>query len=171
MRSDARLAGSVKRYSTWPVLVQQTNAEHTWQVLRILMTIWPETPAHAAEFALFHDSGELGAGDIPYPYKARHPELREIISELERSSLSDQGVREQLTTDIWRWRIKTTDLIEMLEKGMEETIMGNKYGVPVARAMEAELSSRIDGHEDYLVVSRYLRERWVRFNKTMEMQL
>jgi len=135
------------------------------------MTIWPDAPARAAEFAVFHDSGELGAGDIPYPYKARHPALKEIISALEEESLSDQGIRPQWVDDVWRWRIKTADLIEMLEKGMEETLMGNKFGIPVALAMDREIMARVRGHADEPEVTKYLLDRWARYRAAKGMEL
>jgi 5'-deoxynucleotidase YfbR-like HD superfamily hydrolase len=168
VRSDPRRAADVIRYNSWPCLVQQTTGQHTWQVMRILSSIWPEVTAEAMVFALHHDSGELGSGDIPYPHKALNPALKSIMDGLEERSLQDQGIDVPDPGPEWRWRIKTADLIEMFEKGMDETIMGNRYGVPVLRGMEGQIMARIDELglcEDTLRVAAYMTARWERFRQ------
>lgn len=167
VRSDPRRAGDVDRYSTWMVSVRQQNGSHTWQVMRILSTIWPEVPADAMIFALHHDSGELGSGDIPYPHKQNDPGLKAKMDNLEAKSLRDQGLRVPVPADPWRQRIKTCDLIEMLEKGMDEVLIGSVYGIPIVQRMQEQLKSRTHASDDdENRVKLYLAERWRRFNLT-----
>lgn len=168
VRSDARRAGDVIRYSSWPHIKQQTTGVHTWQVMRILASIWPDVTADAMVFALHHDSGELGSGDIPYPHKAQDPMLKAIMDGLESRSLEDQGVSPPDPGPDWRWRIKTCDLIEMLEHGMDEVIMGNRYGIPIVWAMESNLLARVEAHadkEDQTAVQMYMMKRWNKFRE------
>lgn len=165
VRSDARRAGDVLRYSSWPLLIQQTTGQHTWQLMRILTTIWPDVTAEAMVFALHHDSGELGSGDIPYPHKAMNLTLKNIMDRLEEQSLVDQGLTIPDPGFEWRWRIKTCDMIEMFEKGLDETIMGNRYGIPIARGMEGEIYARVKDHPDGGAVRVYMAERWTKYRK------
>lgn len=170
VRSDSRRAGDVIRYASWPHLRTQTTGAHTWQVMRILTTIWPRATADALVFALHHDSGELGSGDIPYPHKLLRPELKAIMDELEAESLLDQDIQVPDPGPDWRWRIKTCDLIEMLEQGMDEVIMGNRYGVPIVHGMESMLHQRVmvdtpPTQADRSAVEVYMRNRWVRFRE------
>lgn len=168
VRTDPRRAGGVVRYSTWPVLKEQTNGQHTWQVMRILHDIWPEVTARAMVAALHHDSGELGSGEIPYPHKANNPELKAIMDSLEIASLADQGIVVPDPGPEWRWRIKTADLVEMFEHGLDEIVMGNRYGIPIVRAMEDNLRARVDSHDnaaDRQAVADYLEKRWARFRE------
>lgn len=131
--------------------------------MRIISTLWPDAPAAVLVAALFHDSGELGSGDIPYPYKAQHPDLKAIMGQLESASLREQGILVPHVDELWAWRIKTADLIEMLEKGMDEVLLGNRFGVPVIRAIETSLDARLSGHPERCVVETYLADRWTRY--------
>ncbi len=68
-KSDPRQAGLVRRYHTWAVTRDQTVAEHSWQVARVLLAIWPDVPRHLIIHCLTHDLGERAGGDLPYPVK------------------------------------------------------------------------------------------------------
>jgi len=165
VRHDARRAGDVMRYHTWPVVQQQTGAHHTWNVCRILVTIWPDAPADAIRYALFHDAGELGPGDVPFPYKMQSPSLKHAFDQMEEQSLRNQGITLPVLTDEWRWRIKTADLIEMLEKGLDEFLMGNTYGIPIVTQITGVLEERMaimassSLYPDRQAVSVYLTRR------------
>jgi len=162
------MAGNVVRYHTWPVLIQQTNAHHTWNVLRIMVEIWPQTPQDILLHTIFHDGGELGPGDIPFPYKSQNPVLKKAVHDLEVQSLRDQGVWRLTTTrdddDEWLHRAKTCDLIEMLEKGLEEYLLGNYYGWGVVEQIMSTLSVRQHPRpDDAVLVSQYITRRLERF--------
>ena len=157
VRTDSRMAGNIVRYHTWPVLVQQTNAHHTWNVLRIMLEIWGHAPAEVLAYLVFHDAGELGAADVAFPYKAQNPVLKAEITRLEHASLVAQGagayremeVEDSHTdTEMWRCRAKTCDLLEMLEKGLEEYLMGNRFGWGVVENILENLAARKYHEED-----------------------
>lgn len=138
--------------------------------MRILQTIWPDVTIAAMVFALYHDAGELGSGDIPFPYKARNPSLKVIMDRMEADSLLEQGLALPDPGPEWRWRIKTADLIEMMEKGMDEVLLGNRYGVPIIRGIEGAILGRLEGHEDSVVVQAYLAGRWTRYREAEAMR-
>lgn len=60
IRTDPRLAGEVSRYHTWPHLRQQSVAEHSWQVMRIMLAIYPMVPRVLLIHCMAHDAGEIG---------------------------------------------------------------------------------------------------------------
>jgi 5'-deoxynucleotidase YfbR-like HD superfamily hydrolase len=119
---DPRAAGEVRRYSTWRTIRQQNVAEHTWQVLRILLTIWPAAPRNVIIHAVVHDMGEM-SGDIQYPFKNMFPELRAGADKAENYVQNRQRI-----SVFERAVFKLCDNLEMLEFGMVEVNMGNKYG-------------------------------------------
>src|SRR5947208_2732904 len=73
---DPRRAGRVLRYHTWPHIRPQTVAEHGWQVARILLAWWPSASQELVNHCLFHDVGEVAAGDVPFPAKRDDEALR-----------------------------------------------------------------------------------------------
>ena len=122
-----RFAGGVKRYHSWPVLQTQTNAEHTWNVLRIFIAIFGAPSPNVTVRIVHHDSAELLTGDPPFPIKRDHPELKRIYDALEHKFEETSGI---LYGDVSRedaLRIKVCDLIEMWEFGLVETNMGNRF--------------------------------------------
>ena len=131
VRGDARMAGNVRRYHTWPVRDQQTVAHHSWNKARILLEIWPDAPREAIVYALRHDLGEVGTGDIPFPIKRENPDLKAIMDRLEDDVLQGMGVAIPHVSVLWSQRLKVCDLLEMWEYGMEEVLMGNLFAWPI----------------------------------------
>ncbi len=137
---DPRHAGQVLRYHTWPVHRQQSVAEHSWQIARIMVTIWPECPRMLLLHAITHDVGEM-AGDVPYPFKRNNPELKHQMSRVE------EQVHRSMTThwklppppempEMYHQFFKLCEYIEMWEYGLQEQNMGNQYGTIVATRMQ-----------------------------------
>ena len=164
VRDDLRRAGDVIRWATWPTIRTQTMAHHAWNVCRILTTIWPHAPAPVIVRALHHDSGELGAGDIPHPYKRDRPELKAIMDSLEDDSLALCGVVLPVVDDQWLVRLKLCDWIEMLEYAWDEHLLGSAFAWPVAQRMDELLDESLPGGR----VEAYIRERriWFRMMQT-----
>lgn len=132
---DIRMAGTVKRYHCWPVR-EQTVAEHSWQICRILLSITTEEIAQILlPHAVLHDVGEVSVGDLPYPIKKMNPDLERIFSGIEASAVHDLMETWKLPPVIiheWdgklRWVFKAAEYIEMMEFGMEEVVRGNEFG-------------------------------------------
>lgn len=138
MRRDPRLAGRVTRYHTWPRLREQSVGEHTWQLLRILDCVWPSMPVHVWRAVLWHDCGEIATGDVPYPVKQQNHTLQQEMDQLEHAALRrmhDDWLAGRTLVPIAgqeRAIVKTCELIEMWEWGLEEARMGNTFGTVVA---------------------------------------
>lgn len=143
LAEDPRAVGEVRRYHTWAVHRDQSVGEHTWQVMRLLLTVWPDCPRNAIVHALMHDGGEM-AGDIQYPFKVLFPELRagsdkaeSFVREMQRKTIGAPETKHPLT-QFERTVVKLCDNLEMWEFGLREMNMGNLYGkIVVERMMEA----------------------------------
>jgi hypothetical protein len=127
-----RMAGQVVRYHTWPMLRRETVAEHTWSVMRIYAQLFgvPDTP-HVLMHILYHDVGEVQVGDIPFPVKRNNPDLKREMDRLEDDALSKMGVEYFILSPLEAWRVKVCDIMDMLEAGVQEMMMGNRYAQPI----------------------------------------
>jgi 5'-deoxynucleotidase YfbR-like HD superfamily hydrolase len=140
---DPRAAGEVRRYHTWRVIKEQTVGLHTWQILRILLTVWPNAPRHVIVHGLIHDMGEM-SGDIQYPFKNLFSELRtgsekaeNYVRDQQQKTLGAPEVRHPLSP-FEHQVFKACDNLEMWEFGMNEVNMGNLYaGIVVTRMRDA----------------------------------
>lgn len=128
---SSRLAGDVRRYHTWSVLRPQTNADHTWNCLRIYLQTFKYISPHVTEYIVFHDCGELRTGDLPFPVKMNNPELKRIIDEEEQKCLAGMGVTLPVLALAEKLRVRYCDLMDMHEYGLLEMRLGNQFAKPI----------------------------------------
>ena len=133
MLTSRALAARVRRYHTWPVLHTQTVGEHSARVGTIYVEIFGLPRAEVLYYILHHDSGELHAGDLPYPIKVKYPALRESYEQAETEGFYRLKVYLPELAPHEERRIKIADLAEMHEFGVVEYNMGNKYAEPIVR--------------------------------------
>lgn len=142
------MAGRVLRYHTWPHIKEQSIAEHSWQLLRILLVIWPTAPAHVMSYVVRHDVGELTTGDAPFPVKKDN-----LVLAVEMNRIEEQGLQLQIeggfladSPDInaqEKWAVKLAEFIEMWEWALEELMLGNQFARLVAQRCESAVWERI----------------------------
>ena len=137
VRLDTRLAGQLKRFHTWPIIGQQTIAEHCWQLMRIYMSVVDEPDSHFIYHIVFHDIGEHYTGDIPYPVKSMNPALKEQMDFLEHRSYCNQlshwnAFKQTRLNEKEKKIFKQIELIEMAEFGMDQVNFGNAHGFVIA---------------------------------------
>jgi hypothetical protein len=133
--ANARFAGLVDRYHTWPVNRGQTNGEHTWQVMRIWYQIFGPLTTEESTAAIWHDGGELYTGDLPGMIKAEAPALKPVLDRLERQQVEDMGGPNRTfnPTERTLLRLKVCDLIDVLEFGRLECLQGNRLAEPIVK--------------------------------------
>lgn len=137
VRLDTRLAGQVRRYHTWPILGQQTIAEHCWQIMRIYLSVVEKPDPHMMYHITFHDIGEHFTGDIPYPVKRDNRLLKEQMEFLEKRSYITQleywnAFQMSMLTNEDKKSFKQLELVEMAEFGLDQVCLGNRHGMIVA---------------------------------------
>lgn len=146
IRTDPRLAGEVSRYHTWPHIRQQSIAEHSWQVMRVLLAIYPMASRGLLIHCMNHDAGEIGTGDIPYPIKKENPELKKIMDNLESETIGVMASKwnfpvPALLSPEEKIVFKIAEFIEMWEWALKEQLLGNKFAEVVAsRCLEEAFS-------------------------------
>lgn len=148
--NDPRLAAQTSRYHTWPRHRDQSVAEHTWQVMRILLAIWPECPRHILLHALTHDVGEGATGDVPYPNKANNDALKKAMDKAERAAhlamcLPWSLPPPQELKEYEHRVFKTAEFIEMWEWALFEQAMGNAYAHTVEERCWTALGDLVNG--------------------------
>ena len=128
---SVHLAGCVKRYSTWPMIHEQTVGHHCWRVATIFVEIFGLPRAEVLLFCLHHDSGELYAGDIPFRIKREVQGLKDLMNAAEDLGLHQLGIELPILTKEERIQVKIADLLEMHERGEYEFNLGNQYAEPI----------------------------------------
>lgn len=157
---NLRFAGLVKRYHTWPVLREQTVADHTWHVLRIYDKLFGLSSVDLVRAALYHDIGEVRTGDAPFPVKRDNPDLKAAYNRVEREHRVGLLTYdpEQLVSDDEIRKLKICDLVEMWEFGMEETLMGNNLAVPIVDRTKRIALEMCDNPVEKMKLERYFVE-------------
>lgn len=145
---DPRTAGQVTRYHTWPRIRDQSVGEHTWQVMRILLTVWPTCPRKMLVYCHMHDRGEMAA-DIAYPFKKKVPELGAGSKIAEKMIMVEQdtqwgGLDIPVLSEYEEDVFKCCEYLEMWEYGLCEINMGNRYGVLISERCILEASARLE---------------------------
>jgi hypothetical protein len=130
---DPRRAGRVQRYHTWPHIKEQSVAEHSWQVARLMRVIWPSAPTEVMDYCLFHDIGEVVAGDPPYPSKVMNPAFGTEHAKVEEAAVLKMTLPWGMPPPVLRLRdpvqqaiFKLVHFIEMAEWAMDEITLGNQ---------------------------------------------
>jgi 5'-deoxynucleotidase YfbR-like HD superfamily hydrolase len=178
---DPRAVGEALRYSTWKVIEKQSIGEHTWQVIRILLTIWPEAPRNVLIYAVAHDMGEM-AGDIQYPFKNLFPELRAGADKSENyvrhemdKLLGIPKVRHSLS-GFEHQVFKACDNLDMWEYGMREVNMGNRYAMIIVNRMRDAVANNLNNLEGMKDIKQFKDneavlpsiKRYMQIRQTME---
>jgi group I intron endonuclease len=168
--SNPRFAGAVRRYHTWPTLQQQTVADHTFHVIRIYDALWGPIPANVTRALIWHDAGELAVGDLPFPVKARNPQLKQIVDSLEAEAVTAFGVKLSPLDPEQKARLRVADLLEMTEFGAVELAMGNRFASPILNdtAFSALSIAALFNEEAVLQVKAFLRKVERNFEVSIE---
>lgn len=180
VRDDPRMAGCVLRYHTWPHVRSQSNAEHSWQVARLLLAIWPDAPRNVIVYCLTHDVGEVGTGDAPFPIKRDNPDLKKIMDRIEKSThlgmcipwnLPHPGALSALEAIVF----KIADMLDMWEWGLQEIMLGNRFADLAVQRTQVWLAERAtdpvlllpdQDQEQWSLIRQRLQDYMVRRTKT-----
>jgi 5'-deoxynucleotidase YfbR-like HD superfamily hydrolase len=154
--SQGRLAGMVKRYHAWPMLTQQSVAEHSWQCMRIWHSLWGVMPVSVANFFLWHDAGELVTGDAPFPVKRNAPKLKTIYDEMEEDAVKAMDGDWVILAEPNKSRVKCCDLLEMFETGLHERALGNQFATPIIDDTYKAIIDLSLPDEDFKLVMNHL---------------
>lgn len=116
MTYDLYRSGFTQRYhgNAEMAWLGQTNAHHQWGVAVLMLRLFPERIRSVAVIheALHHDVGEMGACDVSYPAKQKHPALAEAAADAEALERAEMGVPEVVLTEEETALLKFCDRLE-----------------------------------------------------------
>lgn len=162
---DPRRAGQVTRYHTWPRVREQSVGEHSWQVARVVLALWPDAPRHVLVHCLFHDVGEV-VGDLPYPMKRNDPVLRQRMEHAEFCAHLGMCLPWQLPAPVElsaeeKAVFKLAEYIEFWEWALYEISLGNQNARLVMTRGQAEIERLLDEMPEDVreAADRYMKRR------------
>jgi len=125
-------SGEVMRYHATLIKDKQSNAEHQWQTALILMQIFPEASVQLVQYALTHDAGEVISGDCPAPVKKAHPELKEILDDVERGyCIEVLGILPHPFTDTEKLAVKYADILSGIYFTTRRVNQGDREAIAI----------------------------------------
>ena len=110
-------AGRVARYHAAPTVAPQTVGLHSWGVAVICLYL---TSGDSMEHhnllarALLHDAAELYTGDVPFTTKRGCPEIKELLTRLEKIAYEQWLIPLPEVTDYDECILKMADTIDGL---------------------------------------------------------
>lgn len=141
----ARKAGRVMRYHTSEVLRTEDVAQHTFNMLNLLMILTEGAVSIGLmKAALLHDQGEYVTGDIPSPVKKSLGHYHELAS-MEEAAVN--FIHKQGSPKLTKWEhtlLKIADNMDGLIKCTEEVKLGNRDLVPVGRVYTNYLFKQLE---------------------------
>lgn len=106
-------SGWVSRYHQTPELAGlQNNAEHQWRVVALLYRYCKVLTPTLVYEALFHDAGEIIAGDVSGVSKARFPQIGYALKPIEASARERMGVKTRNLTVVQAGWLQWADIAE-----------------------------------------------------------
>ena len=91
--AQALRPGYCQRWSVCPEMAgTEEHAAHAARVARIILWAWPAAPAAALAWAITHDDGEMGLGDMSGVAKRRNPSLALLLDKAEARNRAELGI-------------------------------------------------------------------------------
>lgn len=173
-----RNGGETRRFHGWPVLRQQTVAEHSFHVAMILHTLYgqsePGLPAYLVTAALCDDLAEWVTGDPPSPFtvamEKRMPGFRDNRKKVENEVLNSVALDwDQHLTDEDKRKLKFADYVDGAMYCIRERAMGNQLIGPAFTTFMTYLPKfRASRDSGYFVMEsdliHDLRDAWLEVN-------
>lgn len=108
-------AGRTERYHAHPFMAKhgQTNADHSWGVVMLIIMLHPDPSVNLLKAAATHDIAERWVGDMPGPFKHRHPDLSSAMHDMETQLLEQMGFKYDLDLYECHW-LRLADKLEAM---------------------------------------------------------
>lgn len=135
-----REASQVKRYHTLPHIGHNTDGQHSFDMVMLLLVLKPDASRNLIIACLGHDMGERWWGDMPAPAKWSDPAIGAALDKGEERCRIALGVEMPLTADERNW-LKALDMTECLLWCKDQLALGNTNVEQIIRLLAAMLTS------------------------------
>lgn len=106
-------SGRVIRYHAAPSVAPQTLDSHCWGVASLVWYLSNGlAPSGLLAESLFHDSGELSTGDIPFTVKRECPELKAMVNQMDAEFRINHGMMPATLRTVDTQLLKLADSLE-----------------------------------------------------------
>jgi 5'-deoxynucleotidase YfbR-like HD superfamily hydrolase len=85
-----RKGGDVKRWHTKPLIGEQTDAQHSFNAVNLLLVLHPNPTITLIKAVLWHDMAEQEVGDVPSPTLWKNGAYGDAYREAENAFLSQK---------------------------------------------------------------------------------
>ena len=117
-------SGEVVRFHNHVGIDKQKNSSHQWGVALIIQHVYPQCSKELLLAAMTHDCAEYYIGDIPSPVKWDNPELKEMLSQIEKKWEESNGVDFDLNFEE-KLVLKIGDTLEGMWYCVQQVRLGN----------------------------------------------
>lgn len=173
-----RNGGETRRFHGWPVLRQQTVAEHSFHVAMILHVLYgqeqPGISGYLLMAALCDDLAEWVTGDPPSPFtkamEVRMPGFRDQRKEVENRVLASVSLNwDRFLSEEEKRKIKFADYVDGAMYCIRERAMGNQLIGPAFSTFMSYLPKLVSKNSDYDRISENdiinsLHDNWLKVN-------
>lgn len=120
-----REASKVERSHTMPHHGSYTVGQHSFDMLTLLIALYPDCRKELMLAVMFHDFAERWTGDIPYPAKQSDGEFGKKLAQIEARVMKALGLDVKLD-EMERFWLKGLDVVEYLLWAKEQLALGNQ---------------------------------------------
>lgn len=120
-----RECSRVERSHTTPHHGSYTVGQHSFDMLTLLIALYPDCRKELMLAVMFHDFAERWTGDIPSPAKASDGEFGKKLAQIELKVTRTLGLQIKLE-EMERFWLKGLDVVEYLLWAKEQLALGNQ---------------------------------------------
>jgi 5'-deoxynucleotidase YfbR-like HD superfamily hydrolase len=152
----ARLGGNVLRYHTWPIIGEQTNGHHTFNMVAMLLALHPNPSVGLIRAIMYHDTAEHEIGDVPSPGLRDYADLGRAYHKAQNSYLFKHF---DLNVDALSHRdrdwLNSLDKLDCLLFAFEQRDLGNKRAQKIIENVVNWMQAGIHGRTVPARVAQY----------------
>ena len=154
-----REASRVKRCHTLPIHGEYTVGQHSFDMLMLLLALWPGCRKELMVAVISHDIPERWTGDMPAPTKwSLGGDLIKKLDQIDERILETLQMNQALDANETAW-LHALDRVELLLWAKEQLAMGNQNVAP----MIGVLLQRFRDNPPPPIIQRFLEEHsWTR---------
>jgi hypothetical protein len=139
-----RKGGDVKRFHTFPVIGEQTNGHHQYNVLSLLLILHPDPSMDLIKYITWHDTAEHIFGDVPATATIYDNEFYEKYNKLQEINLCEMAAPIEVLSKEDRYWFECLDKLEVYLFAKEQLNLGNKNMTGIIRNVIFWFSDRAE---------------------------